>query len=267
MNNIDKLIKEKLNATKADNAMADEVWNTINKTINPSKGLWLVKYKLLIGLAGLLVLGGGIATYYWYATDESSPVAKIETVNETPVENNPTVIQPATESTTNVEANINTKGSNYQPDVSQLNEVVISKNGSINLAKTLIYLQNTKGKHLLVAASDSVKIKIVSQPKNGKVVVDKTTGLFNYEPNYNFYGLDSFQYAFITANGTTTNPATIKINVTDNKTSGSNSKADTLAKNIEPPVATPILSQAPKPVDFTLQTSSNTLVSIDIKKK
>ncbi|MDI3325437.1 retention module-containing protein [Pontibacterium granulatum] len=61
---------------------------------------------------------------------------------------------------------------------------------------------------------DPSTVTITSLPSNGTVVVDSVTGAVTYTPNDNYNGPDSFQYTVQDADGNTSNPATVTIEVT-----------------------------------------------------
>lgn len=65
--------------------------------------------------------------------------------------------------------------------------------------------------YILEGLKDS--IKIISEPKNGKVYYDESTGKFNYLANNGFSGIDSFSYILYSNAGTEISRGTIKVEV------------------------------------------------------
>ena len=88
---------------------------------------------------------------------------------------------------------------------------------------------------------DATSVAIVSGqgPTNGSVSVNSTTGEIIYTPNANFNGTDTFQYTVDDQSGTTSNAATVTVNV--------NSSND-----------------APTGTDDSASTTEDTAVTIDV---
>ena len=54
---------------------------------------------------------------------------------------------------------------------------------------------------------------VIVGPSHGKVTIDPTTGLVTYKPKPGYVGMDTFTYAITDSNGTTSNTATITLEV------------------------------------------------------
>lgn len=102
--------------------------------------------------------------------------------------------------------------------VGAVNDIVNTHNQIVNAGKPVAYNMNIKlhanknynGK---LNATNAKKYNIIFNPKNGKLTVDKN-GKFNYTPNKNFIGTDTFKYN--ANNGTSnSNTATVTITVTN----------------------------------------------------
>ena len=60
---------------------------------------------------------------------------------------------------------------------------------------------------------DSAGIVITTDPKNGSVSIDTTTGIVTYTPNANTFGLDTFTYTVNDKSGVASNVATVIVDV------------------------------------------------------
>uniref|UniRef100_UPI001CD02CB6 cadherin-like domain-containing protein n=1 Tax=Oscillatoria salina TaxID=331517 RepID=UPI001CD02CB6 len=60
---------------------------------------------------------------------------------------------------------------------------------------------------------DLTSVAVATQPTNGTVSIDDTTGVITYTPNANFTGTDSFTYTVDDNEGETSNAATVEVTV------------------------------------------------------
>jgi hypothetical protein len=65
----------------------------------------------------------------------------------------------------------------------------------------------------MMAPLDRSSVEIISEPLNGTVAVDDSTGLVWYVPDPDFYGIDGFTYVVSNVNGQTSNIATVSVGV------------------------------------------------------
>jgi hypothetical protein len=70
--------------------------------------------------------------------------------------------------------------------------------------------KSTKDK---VALNDSVKVILVDSPANGIISYEEKLQSFNYEPNVNFFGVDSFTFVKVNADGTKSPLSTIRLQI------------------------------------------------------
>lgn len=66
---------------------------------------------------------------------------------------------------------------------------------------------------------DAFKITAFTQPENGTVVVNATTGAFTYTPNPDFHGVDTFTYTIADETGSSEGTVTITVNNVDDPAS------------------------------------------------
>ena len=88
---------------------------------------------------------------------------------------------------------------------------------------TVMTSQDTPAEFVDVLANDDangqtidVTTVVASDPPNGTVVVNATTGTLTYNPDVGFIGVDSFTYTVDDTEGDTSNAATVTVTVTNN---------------------------------------------------
>ena len=64
-----------------------------------------------------------------------------------------------------------------------------------------------------VALNDSVKVILVDSPAHGIISYEVKLQSFNYEPNVNFFGVDSFTFVKVNADGTKSPLSTIRLQI------------------------------------------------------
>jgi hypothetical protein len=65
----------------------------------------------------------------------------------------------------------------------------------------------------MMAPLDRSSVEIISEPLNGTVAVDDSTGLVWYVPDPDFYGIDGFTYVVSNVNGQVSNVAAVSVGV------------------------------------------------------
>ncbi len=273
-NNIDKLFQNGLENSGAEPNEA--LWANIKANAgiqNPS--IWIGMFNFY-SIAFVAMCTLGVAGVVIYNTPSKSPAT---VTSEVPAPEKAATLAPEqnnTSNTTNPQTlnqnnslpvdNNNTCNTNkvkYNPEITQINELSLTSGSSLSLANNMVYLNYKKGKYLLSVSADSIKLRIVAAPKNGKVLTDKATGNFNYQPNEGFYGVDSFMYVLVFPNGTSSNKATIKVNVAKQDKSKKNEPAPDTSSMAPIDNETPIT----KAENFSENTLKNLAVDIDVKKK
>jgi hypothetical protein len=68
------------------------------------------------------------------------------------------------------------------------------------------------GQLVATAVRDSVTYMVVTEPGHGSIVIDRVTGRFEYTPNADFFGTDSFEYAAFN-NAGTSKPARVGLTI------------------------------------------------------
>ncbi len=98
--------------------------------------------------------------------------------------------------------------------VAEVNDIPVAYDDTMETDEdtnvTFAILDNDWDDHSILDSADS--IEIIKSPENGKVVKE-VNGTITYEPNKNFFGNDSFEYAAYDNNGTMSLPATVQVTI------------------------------------------------------